>query len=143
MRKTASSEWWRGHSFTLGYNNVEGSRGAGIQCDFAGIFTRPDDFGYRREQIYSSSGSQRKKEVLVLKGHEFGVCCIGWSSCGQWIASGSSDCTLRLWRIQSEGTEIAPWSIECLKDQSSVWPGVRLDVCNGKRRFLGQCLAGG
>jgi WD40 repeat protein len=40
-----------------------------------------------------------------LSGHQGGISSIAYSPCGQWIASGSYDNTVRLWHHQSEGPE--------------------------------------
>jgi WD40 repeat protein len=44
-----------------------------------------------------------------LEGHEYGVNCIAYSPCGQWIISGSNDHTVGIWRRQLSGG-VESWS---------------------------------
>lgn len=41
------------------------------------------------------------KEVQVLKSHTAAVYCLALSHCGTILASGSYDCTARLWNMDS------------------------------------------
>ncbi|KAG0048825.1 U3 small nucleolar RNA-associated protein 13, partial [Linnemannia elongata] len=54
-------------------------------------------------------GVQSEKRAIELRGHTEEVTCIAYSPCGDWIASGSKDKTVRLWRKQPPG-DTESWS---------------------------------
>jgi WD40 repeat protein len=52
---------------------------------------------------------QSEQPSATLEGHQEDVHCIAYSPCGQWITSGSSDCTVGIWHRQLSG-EVQSWS---------------------------------
>ncbi|KAG0282577.1 chromatin binding protein, partial [Linnemannia gamsii] len=54
--------------------------------------------------------------IVRLQGHSCLVSCVAYSSCGQWLASGSSDRTVRIWRRHQQqqfpegGDGVESWS---------------------------------
>jgi len=46
-----------------------------------------------------------EKPIVKLSGHSWGVATIAYSPCGDWIVSGGSDKTTRLWRRRSGDAE--------------------------------------
>ncbi|KAF9339279.1 hypothetical protein BGZ91_006480, partial [Linnemannia elongata] len=51
-----------------------------------------------------------EERAIKLRGHTKKVTCIAYSSCGEWIASGSQDKTVRLWRKQRPPDVAESWS---------------------------------
>lgn len=51
---------------------------------------------------------QSEKPDVTLGGHTDGLCCISYSPCSQWLASGSADEAVRLWHRQAGEEEIWP-----------------------------------
>lgn len=79
--------------------------------------------------------------AISLEGHTKRVNCIAYSPCGQWIASGSDDKSVRLWRRQ-QPNETESWS--CV----SVVRGFFAFVCDiawnptGPMEFVTACWDG-
>ncbi|KAG9063980.1 hypothetical protein KI688_004094 [Linnemannia hyalina] len=53
-------------------------------------------------------GLQSEERAIELRGHTEELLCIAYSPCGEWIASGSWDKTVRVWRRRRGGAE--SWS---------------------------------
>lgn len=55
-------------------------------------------------------GLQSEESGIELRGHTMGVRCIAYSPCGEWIASGSQDKTVRVWRRRQPPGVNESWS---------------------------------
>ncbi|KAG0044446.1 hypothetical protein BGZ90_008769 [Linnemannia elongata] len=55
-------------------------------------------------------GLQSEERAIELRGHTDLVKCIAYSPCGDWIASGSKDRTVRLWRRLRPPGDTETWS---------------------------------
>ncbi|KAF9271506.1 hypothetical protein BGZ88_006037 [Linnemannia elongata] len=55
-------------------------------------------------------GLQSEDCAIELRGHTEAVYCIAYSPCGGWIASGSEDRTVRVWRRRRPPGDTESWS---------------------------------
>ncbi|KAG9063951.1 hypothetical protein KI688_004065 [Linnemannia hyalina] len=55
-------------------------------------------------------GVQSEEHAIELGGHTKVVKCIAYSPCGEWIASGSEDNTVRVWRRRRPPGDMENWS---------------------------------
>ncbi|KAG9063961.1 hypothetical protein KI688_004075 [Linnemannia hyalina] len=53
---------------------------------------------------------QSEERAIELEGHTQMVKCIAYSPCGEWIASGSADYTVRVWRRRQPPGNTENWS---------------------------------
>jgi hypothetical protein len=70
----------------------------------------------------------------LLQGHTDGVLSLAWSACGTWLASGSADFSVRVWRMREDGGGVDLTRVQVL-DGHSGQVGLVSWAANGK------CLA--
>jgi WD40 repeat protein len=61
--------------------------------------------GTEKDSIVLWSHTMEEEPSVRLEGHNGGVCCVAYSSCGNWLASGSEDRTVRIWCRRQQPAE--------------------------------------